>query len=258
MSIPSSQCIWSRCPTNYDIKVVLVWRSARGNWVLGKANNHFDPNKIGDNTTTLRQLLIGAAFSVNTMLDLKPVSSSPGAVLPALSGGPTPNNTASCSLDSSSLYISTAPTGPSSSPNAMLRLPHSRLQISCSPAHFVSPLSLLSVVLGCFSIPPASLTSSGFFNGMLKISKPGALNCYTLSRLILLTLFTFRNPTLTHLPLSRSVDSLLCDLITLTPSLPFFPNDPHTSSGIIISVRQCLSFSKLSTSSFHLTPTLMM
>ena len=57
---------------------------------------------------------------------------------------------------------------------------------------------------------------------MQGISEPGALNYYFLSQNILLTSSVFRNPTLTNLPLFRFQDSLLCDLITLTPSLEFF------------------------------------
>ena len=52
--------------------------------------------------------------------------------------------------------------------------------------------------------------------------EPGALNYYTLSRLILFALYVSRNLTLAHLPLSGSLNSLLCDLITLTPDLAFF------------------------------------
>ena len=119
-------------------------------------------------------------------------------------------------------------------------LPHPRLQASYPPfARFVSPpphisgcfpiLSASSTppprVSSCFPIPAASsypLTRSGFFNGMPEIFQPGALNYYTLSHLILWILFVFRNPTLTHLPLSGSLDSLLCDLIALTSGLAFF------------------------------------
>ena len=78
--------------------------------------------------------------------------------------------------------------------------PHPRLQSSYPPsAHFVS----------------SSLAESGrkigFFNGMLAVSEPGALNCYTLSCLIPLNLFVSKNLTLTHLPLSGSLGSLLCN-----------------------------------------------
>ena len=53
------------------------------------------------------------------------------------------------------------------------------------------------------------------------MSEPGALNYYTLFRLILLTLSVSRNLTLTCLSLSGSLDSLLCDLIAPTSGLAF-------------------------------------
>ena len=57
---------------------------------------------------------------------------------------------------------------------------------------------------------------------MLGVSEPGALNCYTLFHLIPLTSFVPRNLTLIYLPHSRSLDSLLCDPMALTPDLVFF------------------------------------
>ena len=53
------------------------------------------------------------------------------------------------------------------------------------------------------------------------VSKPGALNCYTFFRPILLTLSVFRNLISTLLPLSECLDSLLCDLIAPIPGLAF-------------------------------------
>ena len=57
---------------------------------------------------------------------------------------------------------------------------------------------------------------------MLGVSEPGALNYYTLFCLILLTLFISRNLTLIYLPLSGSLDSLLCNPMAPTPDLVFF------------------------------------
>ena len=79
--------------------------------------------------------------------------------------------------------------------------------------------SWLFLFTSCFSFP--SLTPSGYFNGMLGVSKPGELNCYTLFRLIPLTLFVSRNLTLIHLPLSGFLNSLLCDPVEPTPDLVF-------------------------------------
>ena len=72
------------------------------------------------------------------------------------------------------------------------------------------------------SIPSTSsspMIFSGLFNGMLEVFEPGALNYYTLSSLILLILSISRNPTLTHLPLSGFLDSMVGSRITLTPSV---------------------------------------
>ena len=85
---------------------------------------------------------------------------------------------------------------------------------------------------------------------MLGFSEPGALNCYTLFRLIPLTLFVYRNPTLIYLPLSGSLDSQLCYPIAPTPDLVFFFTVvSDASGGVIIFVRQGSFFSELSTSS---------
>ena len=89
------------------------------------------------------------------------------------------------------------------------------------PLHPHHRFMLLAVSLYlCFLFP--SLTLLGFFNGMLGVSEPGALNCYTLFCLIPLTLFISRNLTSIFLPLSGSLDSLLCNPTALTPDLVFF------------------------------------
>ena len=66
------------------------------------------------------------------------------------------------------------------------------------------------------------MATLGFFNGMPEISEPGVLNYYTISHLILLTLFVSRNLIAIHLPLSGSLDFLLCDLIATTTGLALF------------------------------------
>ena len=131
------------------------------------------------------------------------------------------------SSDSSSWSTSTAQSGP------LLLMQHSHPTLTFKPLILFLPtlyllplhphhhLILLGVSLYLLLLL-LSLTPSGFFNGMLEVFKPGALNCYTLFHLILLTSFVFRNLTLIYLPLSRSRDSLLCDLITATPGLVFF------------------------------------
>ena len=124
------------------------------------------------------------------------------------------------------MYTSTVESGPPSA-NAAL-LPHPRLQTSYPPsAHLISPSPALpppSLAPGYTSAPPASslpLTLSGFFNGMLEVFEPGALNYFTFFRPILSILSAFRNPILTPLPLSEFLDSLFCVLIAPTPGLAF-------------------------------------
>ena len=121
-------------------------------------------------------------------------SCSPCCV-PAFFGDPTPTSTVTSSLDSSSLYTSTAQSG-SSGP--FLLMQHSRptrLTLASKPLILFRPLCI-----SCFLF--FSLTPSGFFDEMLGVSEPGALNCYTLFRLIQLTLFVSRKRTLTYLTLS--------------------------------------------------------
>ena len=90
--------------------------------------------------------------------------------------------------------------------------------------------SLLLAVLLCLLSP---LTLSGFFNGMLEVFKPGALNYFTFFRPILSTLSASRNPILTHLPLSGFLDFLLCDLIAPTPGLAFSLLMPRTLTAAL-------------------------
>ena len=142
------------------------------------------------------------------------------------------------SSDSSSLYTSTAQFGPSGSP---LLTQHSRPTLAFKLLFFFRQLptfslcTLTTVYHYCFSSASCpwlflftscflffSLTLSGFFNRMLEASDPGALNCFTLFRLIPLTLFVSRNLTLTYFPLSKSLDSLLFHLIPPTSGLVFF------------------------------------
>ena len=61
------------------------------------------------------------------------------------------------------------------------------------PLHPHHRLMILAVSLYLLLLLSLS-TPSGLFNGMLGVSEPGALNCYTFFRLIPLTLFLSRNP----------------------------------------------------------------
>ena len=139
-----------------------------------------------------------------------------------------------------------------------LLMQHPRTTLAFKPLIPFLPLRIVSLctltTASCswmFLYTPASsspLTPLGSFKGMLGISEPKALNYYTLCRLISLTLFVTRHLILIYLPLSGFLDSLLCDLIAPTPGLVFFAT--HASGSVIIFVRQGLSFSELSTSSF--------
>ena len=81
---------------------------------------------------------------------------------------------------------------------------------------------------------------------MLGVSEPGALNSYTLFRLIPLTLFVSRNQTLIYLCLSGFVYGT-------HSRTGIFSTDVTNASGVvIIFVRQNLFFSELSTSSLSL------
>ena len=115
------------------------------------------------------------------------------------------------------------------------------------PLHPHHRLMLLAVSLNLTLPRFLYLTPSGFFNGMLGFSEPGALNFYTLFCFIPLTLFVSRNLTLTHLPLS-GFSALRCDG-THSRSGIFSADVTHASGCVIIFVRYGLFFSELSTSS---------
>ena len=105
--------------------------------------------------------------------------------------------------------------------------------ISYLPILYLLPLPLhhrplLLAVFLRLLLPLLPLTLSGFFNGMLEVSEPGALNYFTFSHPIQSTLSASRNPILTHLPFSGFLNSLLCVLIALTPGLAFSLLMPRT------------------------------
>ena len=95
-------------------------------------------------------------------------------------------------------------------------------------------------------LPLPPLTPSWFFNGILGISEPGALNIYTFFRFIPSTFFVSRNLIFSHFPLSGSLNSLLCDLIAPTAGLAFFLLMPRTLAAASSLSSQCFSFSELS------------
>ena len=163
------------------------------------------------------------------------------------------------SSDSSGLYTSTVQ---SAFPLLMLHFRPTLLQTSYPPsAHFVSspsaPCSWLFFYALCFRL---LLTPFGFFNGMLAVFKPGALNCFNCFCPILLTLSASRNSILTHLPLSESLDSLLCGLIAPTSGLAFSLMMPRTLAVVssFSSGRAYLSLNFLPSLFLRLIPALIM
>ena len=111
--------------------------------------------------------------------------------------------------------------------------------------------SLCPLATGYPSTPPASfspLTLLGLSNGMLEVFELGALNYFTFFCPILLILSVSRNPILAHL-LFSAFSALRSDC-THSWSGILSRDATHASSGVIIFVRQGLSFSELVTSSF--------
>ena len=186
---------------------------------------------VGQVSAMLRLLLMGPSKVLTTFLI--PIQSSWQLSLLEL---PPCRITVTPFLDSSDMYTSTVQSS-SASANAAL-LPHPCLQTSYPPSsHSIfSPYAPTTVPCFFYSAPPAStlpLTLSGFFNGMLEVFEPGALNYSTFFRPVLSTLSAFRNPILTPLPLSGFLDSLLCILMVPTPSLAFSLLIPHTLAAAL-------------------------
>ena len=103
------------------------------------------------------------------------------------------------------------------------------------------------------------VTPARFFNGMLAIFEQGSLNCFTFFCPILLILSVSRNQILTYLPLSGSLDFLLCVLIAPTPGLAFFFVMPRTlASSLFSSGKAYFSLNFLPPLFLRLTPTLIM
>ena len=113
--------------------------------------------------------------------------------------GPTPTNTVFFFWDFSSLYTSTVQTGQPCPPQLM---DHSRPTLvfklpTILPSTLHSPLPTMFLGVFLYLLFPLPRTCPRFFNKMLEVSKPGAVNYNIFARLILLTLFVSRNPTLT-------------------------------------------------------------
>ena len=152
---------------------------------------------------------------------------------------PSCRNTVTPSSDSSDMYTSTVQSGP---PLLMLHfrvtpvskppIPHLPILYLLSLLLYHRPL-LLAIFL-CLLPPLLPLTLSEFFNGMLEVSEPGALNYFIFYCPIQSILSASRNPILTLLPLSGFLDSLLCVLIAPTTGLAFsflIPCTPAAASS---------------------------
>ena len=127
------------------------------------------------------------------------------------------------------------------------------------PLHPHHRLMLLTVSL--YLLLPLLLPNSiRVFQWNAGGSKPGALSFYTLFRLIPLTLSVSKNLTLIYLPLSGSLDSLLCNLMAPTPDLVFFLLMPQTlaAASSFLLGRAYPSLSFLPPLFLCLTPTLIM
>ena len=151
----------------------------------------------------------------------------------------------------SDMYTSTVQSG------SLLLMLHSRhtlvskLLIPHLPILYLLPLSphnrplLLAVLLRLLPpLPP--LTLLGFFNAMLEILEPGALNYFTFSRPILSTFSAFRESNLNSSSSFRIPRfSALRSDCTHSRSGILFPDATHASGGGVTFVRQGLSFSTL-------------
>ena len=173
-------------------------------------------------------------------------------------------NTVTFSSDSSDTYTSTVESGPPLLTLHFRPTLDSKLLIPHLPITYLLPLpshhrpSLLAIPLHL--LPSLSPTLSGFFNGMLEVFEPGVLNYFTFFRPILSTLSAFRNPILTHLPLSGFLGSLLCALIASTPGLAFSSPIPRTLAAALSfsSGRAYLFLNFLPPLFLRLIPTLIM
>ena len=171
---------------------------------------------------------------------------------------PPCRNTVTLSLDSSGMSTSTVQSGPPSTDAALMR--HPRLQTSYPPsAHSISPSSACSppsLAPGRPSMPPASspppdsLRVLQWNAGGLRArstellyflsSHPVDLICIQESNLNSSSSFQIPGFSALHSDCTHSRSGILS------------PDAMHASGGVVIFVRQGLSFSELSTSSFSL------
>ena len=192
--------------------------------------------------------------------------SYPPCCVPAFFGDPTPTSTVTSSSDSSNWYTFTAQSGPSGPP-VLMQHSHPTLVfkplILFPPTFYLLPLHphhcLMLLAVSLYPLLPLPLLDSlRVLQWNAGVSKPGALNYYTLFRLIPLIIFISRNLTLIYY--SGFLDSLLCDPMAHTPDLVFFLLMSLTlaAASSFSSGRAYPSLSFLPPLFLHLTPTLIM
>ena len=164
-------------------------------------------------------------------------------------------NTVTFSSDSFSLYTSTVQSIPTLIFKPIISALLILYLLPLPPHH--RPLILAVLLRPCLLFSP---TPSWFFNGMLAVFEPEALNYFTLFRPILLTLSVSRNPISTHLSLSGFLDSLLCILIAPTSVLAFSLLMPRTLAAVLsfLSGKAYLFLNFLSPLFLRSVPTLIM
>ena len=168
---------------------------------------------------------------------------------------PIPTRTVISFSDSSSWYTSTASSGP------LLLMQHFYPTLAFKPLIVFRPLCICSLCTlttascfwlylftSCFFFP--SLTLSGFFNEMLGVSEPGALNCYTFISSHPVDLICIQESNLNFSSSFRIPGfSALRSDCSHSRSDIFSTDVTDVSGGVIIFVRQDLSFSELFNSS---------
>ena len=182
----------------------------------------------------------------------------------AFFGDLTPTST----VPSSSWYTSTTQSGPSGFLLLMQHLHHTlafKPLIFFPPTLYLLPLHphhrFMLLAVSLYLLLPLPLPNSlRVLQWNAGVFKPGAPNCYTLFRLIPLTLYISRNLILIYHPLSGSLDSLLCDPMAPTPDLVFFllMSQTLTAASSFSSGRAYVSLSFLPPLFLRLTLTLIM
>ena len=166
-----------------------------------------------------------------------------------------PTSNTMTSYSDSDLYTSTVQSGPfllmlHSRPTLVFKLLISHLPILSllllSPHH--RPLLLAVLLRLLLSLAP--LNPSGFFKGMLAVSEPGALNCYTSFCPTPLTLSVSQESNLNSSSSFRipGFSALRSDCTHFRSGI-LSCGAIHASGGVIIFVKHSLSFSELSISS---------